>query len=796
MLKKCMAAVLTISMLFIYMTFAAGNTYAANEPLKLHPNNGRYFMFRGQRTVLIGSSEHYGAVINAGFNYITYLNEIQNKNLNVVRVFTGPYVEVDGEFNIAQNTLGPASGNLLFPWARSSTPGYALGGNKFDLNTWNTAYWDRLTSIVQAASDRGIVVEINLFCTYYNSNSWARSPFNPSNNINGYGTCGMVNALTMNRGNLATVQDAYVTKIVQTLNGFDNIYYEICNEPYLLGTVSMDWQQYMATLIKNTENPLPYKHLISLNWNNGGGNIVTDYPNISIYNFHYCSPPNAPGFNYSLNKVIGCNENGASGTGDDPYRLEGWNFILAGGALYNNLDFSFTTTDPNGTYTPGSSTPGGGSPSLRTSYKALINFMNSFDFISMSPNNSVIAGGIPSGATARALVEIGKQYAVYIAGGSSASLQMNLPAGTYTAEWVNTKTGNVDKSENITNWGGGNKTLVSPSYTTDIALRIKLTGSQTTPTESFVKGINCNGAAVTIEGNAWLSEAAAEAAGFSINGASAYSGARTWNPAPANQDAQNMLDSVVYKSGGNLDLSQTIANGSYKVYIWMAENCSDNYRKSDLKLEGNTVASGIGEMANNTWRKYGPYTVTVSDGTLNIQFARIKGDPQVSGITIYNLTADSTFIKGINCNGNAVTIEGNAWLSESVAEAAGFSINGASTYSGTRTWSPAPANQDAQNMLDSVIYKSGGNLDLSQTITNGSYKVYIWMTENCSDNYRKSDLKLEGTIVASGIGEMANNTWKKYGPYTVTVSDGTLNIQLARIKGDPQISGIAIFSAS
>ncbi|MBI5477313.1 MAG: hypothetical protein HY906_00570 [Deltaproteobacteria bacterium] len=49
---------------------------------------------------------------------------------------------------------------------------------------------------------------------------------------------------------------------------------------------------------------------------------------------------------------------------------------------------------------------------------------------------------------------------------------MELPAGSYRAEWVNTKNGNVDKTEDFAH-GGGNKTLASPGYSEDIALRIR-----------------------------------------------------------------------------------------------------------------------------------------------------------------------------------------------------------------------------------------------------------------------------------------------------------------------------------
>ena len=53
-----------------------------------------------------------------------------------------------------------------------------------------------------------------------------------------------------------------------------------------------------------------------------------------------------------------------------------------------------------------------------------------------------------------------------------AALALNLPAGRYRAEWVNTLDGHVDKSEKVTH-GGGDLTLGSPEYKEDVALRVK-----------------------------------------------------------------------------------------------------------------------------------------------------------------------------------------------------------------------------------------------------------------------------------------------------------------------------------
>ena len=76
-------------------------------------------------------------------------------------------------------------------------------------------------------------------------------------------------------------------------------------------------------------------------------------------------PPVAVAMNYGLNKVIGDNETGFRGNSDSAYRMEAWRFILAGGALYNNLDYSFAAGNEKGDYQYPATQPGGGSIALR-----------------------------------------------------------------------------------------------------------------------------------------------------------------------------------------------------------------------------------------------------------------------------------------------------------------------------------------------------------------------------------------------------------------------------------------------
>ncbi len=79
---------------------------------------------------------------------------------------------------------------------------------------------------------------------------------------------------------------------------------------------------------------------------------------------------------------------------------------------------------------------------------------------------------VPRGSSARALADPGKAYAIYVRGGTSAALLLELPAGSCGAEWIAPRTGAVEKTEVFDHPGGG-RTLSSPAYREDVALRIR-----------------------------------------------------------------------------------------------------------------------------------------------------------------------------------------------------------------------------------------------------------------------------------------------------------------------------------
>lgn len=435
-----------MTMILLGSAFAVVDMHAA--PLALHPDNPHYFLFRNKPTVLITSAEHYGAVVNLDFDYVKYLDALAADGLNLTRTFSGTYIEPQGAFNIVANTLAPKSERYISPWARNEPAG------KFDLTTWDPAFFARLKDFVAQAGKRGIIVELTLFCPMYEEAQWKRSPMNAANNVNGMGAVGRNDVHTLDKsGGLLSVQEAFVRKIVAELRDAENLCYEICNEPYF-GGVTMDWQHHIADIITDAERKYAHRHLITQNIANGSKKVEKPHPSVSVFNFHYANPPTAVALNYGLKKVIGDNETGFKGTMDAHYRMEAWEFVLAGGGLFNNLDYSFTVGHEDGTFQYPATQPGGGNPAFRKQMRLLKDFINDFEFVKMKPARDAIREALPKNARCQVLAEQGRQYAAYFKGAPKFAFTLDLPAGVYQIQWLDVVTGRYHAPTQLTHHGG------------------------------------------------------------------------------------------------------------------------------------------------------------------------------------------------------------------------------------------------------------------------------------------------------------------------------------------------------
>jgi hypothetical protein len=472
---------------------------AIAEPIRLHPKNPHYFLFRGRAVALITSAEHYGAVINADFDYRRYLATLESDRLNYTRLFSGSYREIQGKsFGIKRNVLAPAPGRYVAPWARSETKGYEGGGNKFDLDRWDEGFFERYRDFLSEAAKRGIVVEVTLFSSHYQEAHWQVSALHPANNVNHTEAIEWKKLHTLENGNLLAHQERYTRKLVREANPFDNVIFEIQNEPWsdrpvladvvnpylslpardrfpnsidLADELSLAWQARVAEWIISEERLLANKHLIAQNYCNFRLPVRNLAPGVSIVNFHYAYPE-AVLLNYGLGKAIGYDETGFLSRDDDTYRRQAWNFMLSGGGIFNSLDYSFTIGHEDGTDSEPNG-PGGGSPALRRQLRILSEFLNQLPLADLAPDRVTVKQA--AGAYARVLSSPGREYAIYFDGNGPLEVRLELPAGKYLGDWLNTQTGKLERTENFRH-SGGEKVLQTPGFQNGIALRLKRAG--------------------------------------------------------------------------------------------------------------------------------------------------------------------------------------------------------------------------------------------------------------------------------------------------------------------------------
>ena len=251
---------------------------------------------------------------------------------------------------------------------RSSTDGFAGGGPKFDLDRWDPAYFARLKDFVAKADARDIVVEVVMFSNWYGKGTM--SPLHPWNNVNGLARVAPDDAHTLANGGLLARQEAMVRQVVSEFNAFDNVYFEIQNEPYatvhdtrdippvarrewaqrvkVATAASLAWQAPVAGWIADPERSLPKRHLIAQSFSNTGVPLTEVDPQVSILNFHYALPESVT-WNFGLDRPIGFDESGFAGPDDSVYRRQAWRFLLSGGAVFNDLDYSFAVGFEKGT---------------------------------------------------------------------------------------------------------------------------------------------------------------------------------------------------------------------------------------------------------------------------------------------------------------------------------------------------------------------------------------------------------------------------------------------------------------
>jgi hypothetical protein len=279
---------------------------------------------------------------------------------------------------------------------------------------------------------------------------------------------------------------------------------------------------------------------------------------------------------------------------------------------------------------------------------------------------------------------------------------------------------------------------------------------------------------------------------------------------------------------------QPICNGTYQVYVYPLQSWADSNGTTpfSIGLENTSVGSYTPGTQAGVWTKLGPYTVTVSDGTLNLTTS--GGTALLAGIEVWRVgggggttatptatrtptlapTATRTplliptstpipngaygFYGALNLGGNSGTmVDGELWETGAYNAEAWFALG--SWGCGSSVFIPA-VSVDRAEMLN--CYGTGPNIEIEWLYPQeADYWVYL-------DLYQAHVGALSGTtspltIMLEGneIGRFQFSQrfeWERVGPFPVHIgADHTLNLYGTGNPTDPQaapvISGIELY---
>lgn len=241
-----------------------------NGPLRQCTKNPRYFTDNSGNAVYLTGSHVWQSLKEidasdppAPFDYTAYLDLLESHNHNFMRMWIWDFAchMLEGEIIYA----GP------HPWVRSGAETALDGKPKFDFAQFDEAFFSRLRNRVVAAGERGLYVSIMLFegwGLHATEEPWCRDghPMCKHNNVNGIDgdpdDTGRLYAIhSLNHPEITAVQEAYVQKVIDTVNDLDNVLYEICNET---GAYSIEWQYHFINFIHNAEKKKPKQHPVGM----------------------------------------------------------------------------------------------------------------------------------------------------------------------------------------------------------------------------------------------------------------------------------------------------------------------------------------------------------------------------------------------------------------------------------------------------------------------------------------------------------------------------------------------------
>jgi hypothetical protein len=433
-------------------------------PLTRSKSNSNYFADSTGKPVLLVGSHTWNSLQDEGttfppkpFDYTGYVNWMDKNDYNFMRLWN----IAEQPYSAAWTTSPWYTDPLPYVRTNASFGNAADGKPKFDVNTFNQAYFDRLRARIIEAGQHGIYVDVMLFEGWSlepktgGTNPWTYHPYNVTNNING------INGDPFNTGNGKTIettsepaavlqaQQAYVKKVIDTVNDLDNVLYEITNEG---DSSSVQWQYNMINYIKSYEAGKPKQHPVGMTVPFPGGS------NSSLFNSpaDWVSPNPGDGFkdNPPANdgsKVILNDTDHLWGLGGDAQWVwksftQGLNPIFMDDLAYTGIAAGDTVYPPAN---PSAYT-------ARTGMTQVVHYADRMDLANDKPNGSLTSTGYM-------LANPGTQYLAFAPNGGSFTVNLSAGSGSsFSVEWFNVSTGSTVMGASIA--GGSSQQAFTPPF--------------------------------------------------------------------------------------------------------------------------------------------------------------------------------------------------------------------------------------------------------------------------------------------------------------------------------------------
>jgi HYDIN/CFA65/VesB-like, Ig-like domain/Putative collagen-binding domain of a collagenase len=360
--------------------------------------------------------------------------------------------------------------DATWPWPRTG-PGTATDGlPQFDLAHFDQTYFDRLRARVIALQQAGIYAVVQLFDGLQLLNNRCANdgyPFTAGNNINGINDGGGTGSMTMTSANSITaIQDAYVQKVIDSVNDLDNVIFEPSEEA---ASNSTWWQNHMISLIHSYEAGKPLQHPVLYAMLTGGSDS-TLYASAAeaVAPGSKISPTNNQG-----KVIINDSDHDYYGMWNDSAQTNRnyvWENFTSGSSVIfmDPYEIYWSTQNRNLCGNPVNgvcSSPDTRWDNLRNNLGYVVSYGNKMNLAVMTPQ-----GGLSSTGYCLANASATGEYLVYAPNGGSFTVNLAGTAGTLAVEWLNPTTGAITSSGTVP---GGSTLSFTPPFSGDAVLYLK-----------------------------------------------------------------------------------------------------------------------------------------------------------------------------------------------------------------------------------------------------------------------------------------------------------------------------------